>query len=175
MDGTVLVCLKGWEDVRSSLGIFDLSRFGLILVHVTEAGPLGAREMALAGLAGRRIPPNGLMRMSRAAEETSRELLAEAEKMVLAAEGRVLSLEHRVGEPGREIVRLAGEAGAGLIVLWAGEAGHRPPAGPPGHPSPPPQHGDKHPLPPPPKAPRHLSPVVHFVLTHAACPVLVLP
>lgn len=169
MDGKVLICLKGWEDVRSALSLVDLSRFGCILLNVIDAGPLGAREIALGGLAGRRIPPVERLRMSQAADDASRELLAEAGYKVAAAGGLVLSLEHRVGEPGVEIARVANDIAPDLIVLWAGEGNHSPK-----HPPPPP-HREKPPVAPPPKALRHLSSMVHFVLTHARCPVLVLP
>lgn len=152
---TALICLDGYR-----VGVvLDAARAALnpaaawLLLHVADTRPEQELARALDRLPGRGPGrKHAAERMHHVAEWSEAEVRLAVEAWLAVADRGAEVVVAR-GRPEREIVRVAAERGAGLIVLGGGR-------GLPG----------RYPGP----GPYPLSPVARFVVDHAACDVLLL-
>lgn len=123
------VCVDGrdWEAVIRGVVRYLPGGEGVTLAHVVDVRAPRGYEMSLRGLLGRRRPGVAEERMSRAARDAAEGLLADAGDLLrrlspgLAVETTVL-----VGDPNKELMRAADEAGVRAIFLGRGSPGGRP-------------------------------------------------
>jgi len=124
-----------------------------LLLHVLDTRPLEEAERALGGLLARGPRrAQAEQRMQRTVALTQEGIRAEIDAW-LQEKGKAAEVIIASGRPEHEILRVAEERGARLIVLRAG------------HPGPGPREGP---------GPRPLAPVARFVVDHALCHVLML-
>lgn len=131
-----------------------------LVLHVADTGPIEEAGRAFGGLLGRGPGRERAERqMEHVAELRQEDIRAEVEGW-LRENGRAAEVVMTQGRPEREILRVAEQGEAGLIILEAGgELGPRPGPGPGPH------HGP---------GPRPLGPVARFVIDHANCDLLLL-
>lgn len=159
----VLVAVSGLllsEFLERTLGQIDWTAAELHLLHVVDTRPLREFNFAARVLPARaREAAERARAMGALGAEAGQRMLEEAETLAAShlPPGTTIHRRQRTGIPEQEIIGVAHEVKASLIVLGAAE---EPPQEPPG-----PAHPERFPR-------RHLSPVVRFVVDHAPCDVL---
>ncbi len=150
----VLLCIDGYgtaELIQRARALLDLRQSELLLLHVADTGPRSALELARGAIIGAPpLPPDRARELTAAERARATAVIAEAEAQLGASglRGEALLVS---GVPERQIVALAGQRQADLVVLFAHRFGR---AAPPG--------------------PRSVGHTARFVLDHAPCPVLLL-
>jgi nucleotide-binding universal stress UspA family protein len=142
--GVALICVRGFGIPRLLDRAAELLPEGLAwtVVHVVDQRPEDEVERAIGSLPGRR---GGLDRMHQSVEQLQQDVQREVEAWLHEA-GRTAGLSFLYGIPEHEIVDLASQIGAEIVVVGA-----RPETGP---------HRFGH--------------VSRFVVDHASCSVLVI-
>jgi nucleotide-binding universal stress UspA family protein len=141
---SALICVRGFGIPRLLDRASELlpDGFAWTIVHVVDQRPEAEVERAIGNLPGRR---GGLDRMHQSVDQLQHDVQEEVERW-LQEHGRGATLSFLYGVPETEIVELARQSGAEIVVLGA-----RPEVGP---------HRFGH--------------VSRFVIDHAPCSVLVI-
>lgn len=145
---TALVCVRGFGIARLLDRATELlpDGFTWTIVHVVDQRPEEEVERALGHLPGRRPHHGaGLDRIHRSVDQLQQDVQHDVEAWLQRA-GRTAELAFRYGVPEHEIVALATDLPAEIVILGA-----RPETGP-----------------------HRFGPVSRFVIDHAPCSVLVI-
>lgn len=124
------VCVGGhdWEAVvRGAARYLPPGEWEVTLAHVVDERAPRGYGMALRGLLGRRRPGGAEEGMIRASREAAEGLLADAGDLLRRlSPGSAVEAEVLEGDPNKELMRAAGEAGARTIFIGRGTPGARP-------------------------------------------------
>lgn len=122
------VCIDGrdWESVARGAARHLPDGARVTLAHVVDERAPRGYEMSLRGLLGRRRPP-AEEGMARASREAAEEFLADAKDVLMRrSPGSTVETVVLGGDPNKELMRAAGEAGAETIFIGRGTPGARP-------------------------------------------------
>ncbi len=151
----VLICLDGYRvaEVLSEVGRALSPEAEWVILHVSDTRPIDEAERALGALPGREAGRGRAEAHLRQAAEWDEDEVRHAAARWLVEAGRTAEIVVTRGRPEREIVRVAEERHADLVVLGGGRglAGRYPGPGP-----------------------FPLSPVARFVVDHLQCDLILL-
>ena len=127
MKALVCVDMRDWEALIQSVAPYLPDEGNVTLAHVVDERAPRGYEMSLRGLLGRRRSGGAEERMSRASRETAEGLLADARDLLVRLRpGPVVETAVLDGDPNKELMRAAGEAGARTVFIGRGTPGARP-------------------------------------------------
>ncbi|HET7477882.1 MAG TPA: hypothetical protein VFJ72_00060 [Rubrobacteraceae bacterium] len=122
------LCVDGrdWEGVVRGAARYLADEGTATLAHVVDERAPRGYEMSLRGLLGRRRPGDAEERMVRASREAAEGFLGDARDLLQRLRpGNMIETRVLDGDPNKELMRAAGEAGAQTIFISRGTPGSR--------------------------------------------------
>ena len=127
MKAFVCVDVRDWEPLIRGVAPYLSGGGEVALAHVVDERAPRGYEMSLRGLLGRRGGRGAEERMERASREAAGGLLADAGDLLRElSPGSVVETVVLGGDPNKELMRAAGEAGARTIFIGRGAPGAQP-------------------------------------------------
>jgi nucleotide-binding universal stress UspA family protein len=123
------VCVDGrdWEAVMRGVARYLPDEGEVVLAHVVDERAARGYELSLRGLLGRRRRDDAEERMSRASRDAAEGLLSDAGDLLRRlSPGSAIETAVLDGDPNKELMRAAGEAGAQTIFVGRGTPGAQP-------------------------------------------------
>ncbi len=126
MKAFVCIDVRDWEALIRGIAPYLPDEGEVTLAHVVDERAPRGYEMSLRGLLGRRRSGGAEERMSRASREAAEGLLADARDLLQRLRpGPVVEAAVLEGDPNKELMRAASEAGARTIFISRGTPGAR--------------------------------------------------